>query len=568
MRFSRRQALQALSFAAGAVAFGCGNNGSDEEEASAAVATEELLRKYRKFVIVVMENRSFDHYFGHLSLPRGTVAEVKDDTGKVVGKRVVGEDRTEVRGFKRLADHKNSGVGLFIPQSHSIGDIDHEWDACHTQYNRGKNDGFVRAHEADLERLNDKDENTKGNCFGTTGDLFGEPLPCATREQPMAFYGREDTPVYHALADEYTLCDQWFSSVMGPTWPNRFYVYAGTSGGRRDNSSSHGDLLNSMAQNSIFGQVARRGCEFQKEFPGLKDQEHFCINFYTDAPCLLPMFPQVLALGNGVTCNRFLPNLFPGFDYARVFNEARPGSRERIAATRSAIGEKLFEKLEGFTKVRPTFQQLCHEGQLPPISIIEPPYQLGPGDDHPPHDIGAGQTFISSIYKMLRESPDWEHTLLLITYDEHGSFYDHEAPPQVSDEDPEFNQLGFRVPALVIGKGVRKKHVSHTRYEHCSVMSTLAYRFNLGLPNDRVARANHYGDCIAQGVEARSDGTLTLDKVKLSEAAVHRSIRISHGQKEVARDVFAGYVPLETKRVFTDQLLDTYDRLGVARIGT
>src|SRR5678816_4162938 len=230
-RLSRRSALQALSaFSAipGSLALGgCSGSPEEEEDDNAAVtAGPELLKRYKKIVVLIMENRSFDHYFGHLSLPRAEG----------------GEGRTDVNGFKSLAAHTNKDlngnpVGIFKSTNYAIGDIDHEWGACHEQFGNGKNDGFVSAHQKDLENLKTdprvnpdaQKDGKRANCYGQKVDL-DQDSRCADPKDPMAFYTRQDTPVYHQFADEYALCDNWFASVMGPTWPNRFYLHAGTSG--------------------------------------------------------------------------------------------------------------------------------------------------------------------------------------------------------------------------------------------------------------------------------------------------------------------------------------------------
>ena len=89
---------------------------------------------------------------------------------------------------------------------------------------------------------------------------------------------------------------------------------------------------------------------------------------------------------------------------------------------------------------------------MPSITVVEPDYGLN--DDHPPHDIRLGQAFIGSIYEALRQSPKWDRTLMVVFYDEHGGFYDHVAPPKAQGESRAtlgFDQLGFRVPALLAG---------------------------------------------------------------------------------------------------------------------
>jgi len=560
---SRRSALQAFGSVLGASAIGgCASEESDDTEASegAQSAQSEILRRYKKFVIVVMENRSFDHYFGHLSLPRSEG----------------GEGNSKVNGFKSLAAHTNpdlngNKVGIFRPENNNeIGDIDHEWEACHEQFADGTNGGFVKAHQEDLVFLNDDDETTKALCWGTTTD-DERPVPkCGAPKDPMAFYTRQDTPIYHQLLDEYVLCDNWFASVMGPTWPNRFYLHSASAGGRKANTPSWGIGGGPLGRNSIFGAVSAHAREMRRENPSLGDETRLCVDFFSDVPLLPIMYPPIGGLSAGISLINFLPD----FNYAHLYDAPRAGGRD--ALTRATDGKLFGGSLPGpfldlIAEARrsPTFETLCREGRLPPVSYIEPPYQLAPCDDHPPHDILAGQAFISSVYKMLSESPDWKDTLLIITYDEHGSFYDHVVPGSVDeDTDPEFKQLGFRVPALVIGQGVKKNFVSKKKYDHCSVLSTLTQRFGLDPINDRVRTANPIADCINTSASrsAGASGGLRLQRVQLTESTVLSSAEIAPGQKEIVDSVFRGKVPFESKRIFTDGMLATFDRLGVASI--
>jgi hypothetical protein len=146
-----------------------------------------------------------------------------------------------------------------------------------------------------------------------------------------------------------------------------------------------------------------------------------CVDFFSDVPLLPIMYPTAAGLGDGLDFIDFLPN----FNYAHVFDAPRDqglSDLEKFAG--NIFGDKTPKallKLIAEARRSPTFETLCREGLLPPISYIEPPYQLAPMDDHPPHNVMAGQAFIASIYKMLSESPDWKHTCLIITYDEHGS---------------------------------------------------------------------------------------------------------------------------------------------------
>lgn len=97
-------------------------------------------------------------------------------------------------------------------------------------------------------------------------------------------------------------------------------------------------------------------------------------------------------------------------------------------------------------------------------------------DDHPPSDIRAGQAFILDVYEALRRSPTWNETLLVIVYDEHGGFYDHQSPPRV-DDDSGYETLGVRVPALLVGPRVTRS-VCHEVLEHTSLIKTILTRFS------------------------------------------------------------------------------------------
>ncbi len=568
LRFSRRSAMQALTALPAALSLGCSGSSEEEEEEGdeGALTQLEALRQYKHIVVLVMENRSFDHYFGHLSLSRAEGGEGRPRSGD-----------NGVDGFESLAKNSNpdlngNRVSIFKSTNYAIGDIDHEWVACHEQFAgdrtvaKAPNEGFVTAHQKDLERVKQDarvhpelgKSDVKANCYGQKEDL-DEKSRCGEPNDPMAFYTRQDTPVYHKLLDEYVLCDKWFASVMGPTWPNRFYVHAGTSDGVKANSPLWG--MGAAARNSIFGQIEARKKEIAKELPGV-DPNRLCVNFFADVPLLPLMF--MTAVGNSI--------VGPNFNYARVFKNQRNDGLETLQRFGSSVfgaatPEKLFNAVAA-ARINPTFEDLCEKGQLPAVSYIEPPFQLAPMDDHPPHDIKAGQAFVASVYQILLKTGRLEKdTLLIITYDEHGSFYDHVAPPKVKeDTNAEFQQLGFRVPALVIGKGVKKGVVNHTQFDHCSILSTATKRYGLAPSNDRVRVANDISSCLETSTSGGAAGDAKIQSVELSEAHVLETARIAAGQAEIVQKVFNGHVPFEAKRIFTNSMFEIFDRLGVATI--
>jgi phospholipase C len=128
---------------------------------------------------------------------------------------------------------------------------------------------------------------------------------------------------------------------------------------------------------------------------------------------------------------------------------------------------------------------------------VEPVF-IAPGanDDHPPHDIMRGQAFLSTILHALAEGPQWQRSMVILTYDEHGGFFDHVPPPTVEDERSAdgFGQLGVRVPGLVISPYSHRGVVSSTLYEHSSVPAFLEWLFGLEPLTVRDAQANYFID--------------------------------------------------------------------------
>jgi phospholipase C len=317
------------------------------------------------FVVLCMENRSFDHYLGSLRLREGRAID-------------------GLTGAELNPSPEGAPVPVHLLEDFTPSDPPHGWDASHAQWNGGRNDGFVRAHAG------------------------------SDQAQVMGYHVREQLGVTYALADGGVVCDRWNASVMGPTWPNRLYLHGATALGRKSNAPV-------FRFRSVFKLL---------EAAGLRG-----INFFHDAPW-------------------------------------------------AAAG---YLKLTGYEGVERFFTRAA-AGTLPTLSIIDPQYfGAGANDDHPDHDIRLGQALIGTVVRAMAESPQWGRSLLLVTYDEHGGFYDHVAPGAMPDERPEFRQLGFRVPALVAGPYVQRGAVCSTQLDHVALIATLTRRFGLGLLNGRVA---------------------------------------------------------------------------------
>lgn len=134
--------------------------------------------------------------------------------------------------------------------------------------------------------------------------------------------------------------------------------------------------------------------------------------------------------------------------------------------------------VDNFHEFDLSFKRHCKEGKLPNYVVIEPRYydllSLAANDDHPTHDVSQGQKFIKEIYEALRASPQWNETLFLITYDEHGGLYDHVPTPVTGVPSPDgivgpepyyfkFDRLGVRVPAIFISPWIEPGTGDHSK---------------------------------------------------------------------------------------------------------
>ncbi len=255
-------------------------------------------------------------------------------------------------------------------------------------------------------------------------------------------------PVLNALAREFAVCDNWYASMPGPTWPNRLFVHAASSGGL-DHSPTTAEitLWESLAgfefkNGDIFDRLASKGLA-RRLYAG--DQ-----------------FPMMAAL-KGIHLDdirqyeNFAADLQDAFNYSYVF--------------------------------------------------IEPSYNLpqdyrGSTSQHPLGDVRLGEGLIKSTYEAIRSSPIWPNSLLIITWDEHGGFFDHATPPLAvapGDTTPgtghnkfgfTFEQYGPRVPAVVISPLIPKNSIDHRLYDHASIPATVAKAFGLDPLTNRDRAAN------------------------------------------------------------------------------
>jgi len=145
------------------------------------------------------------------------------------------------------------------------------------------------------------------------------------------------------------------------------------------------------------------------------------------------------------------------------------------------------------TRTFSDFQHDCRTGRLPGVSYVDPAYTLpvlGLGsDDHPPSDIRAGEWFMAQVYRAVTTSPAWPRTLLVITFDEWGGFFDHVPPTRAPDIAPRYSLRGFRVPTLLVSPLARRGYVSRAVFDHASIVKLIRWRFGLPALSVRDAAA-------------------------------------------------------------------------------
>jgi phospholipase C len=177
-------------------------------------------------------------------------------------------------------------------------------------------------------------------------------------------------------------------------------------------------------------------------------------------------------------------------------------------------------------------------GRLPPVVYIDPAF--GANDDHPPHHPLLGQQLIAAVYDALATSPHWERSMLVVTYDEHGGFYDHVPPPTAPDEHASegFDQLGFRVPGLVAGPYVKQGVVSSVQYDHTSPLKHLSNVFELEPITQRWAAANDLADAIdlERLAAGRPAPPIALPPVVLDESMLPESCFHDYGSFLLRRE--------------------------------
>jgi phospholipase C len=325
-------------------------------------------------VLVMMENRSFDHLLGWM--PDANTKQInsyRNKSGKLV-----------------------STYHLTNLQNCDLADPDHSYNGGRTEFANGSCNGWLLAN---------------------TSDTFS-----------IGYYEQTDLAFLGNAARDWTVCDNYFAAIMSSTYPNRVYQHAGQT-------DRVGNTINISSLPTIWDRLSAAGLEGRY--------------YFSDVP--------VLALW--------------GVKYAPI------------------------------TRTIAEFFSDAASGNLPEVSFIDPRFvdevTGTSGDDHPHADLKNGEGFMNQIYNAVRNSPQWDKTVLVINFDEWGGFFDHVAPPTrpippvtkaAGDSD---GRLGFRVPAIVISPWSPRASVNSTQFDHTSVLNMIEWRWDLPSLSIRDETANN-----------------------------------------------------------------------------
>ncbi|EPS67588.1 hypothetical protein M569_07187, partial [Genlisea aurea] len=414
-------------------------------------------------VVLVMENRSFDHMLGWM---------------KKLNPEIDGVDGSQFN-FVNASD-ANSRRFTFEDKAHYVDpDPGHSFQAIREQV-FGSAD--TSASPAPMN--------------GFAQQAFAME-PNMTQSVMNGFLPEKVVAVYSALVSEFAVFDRWFASVPASTQPNRLYVHSGTSHGTTSNVAA--ELAKGLPQRTIFEDLDAAGLSF-----GI---------YYQNIPATL-----------------FFRNL------------------------------RKVKYVGRFRNYGISFRSDAMKGKLPAYTVVEQRYmdsKVEPAnDDHPSHDVYQGQMFVKEVYEILRASPHWNTTLFLITYDEHGGFYDHVPTPNRGVPSPDdivgpapfffkFDRLGVRVPTIAISPWIRKGTVVHggngsptptSEYEHSSIPATVRKIFNLSSPplTRREAWAATFDDILQLLPQPRIDCPEKLPvPVAIREGEANEDAAVSEFQSEL-----------------------------------
>src|SRR5689334_13034398 len=473
--------------------------------------------------VLMLENHSFDNVFAMSGIPDINVATVQDSNS--------------YQGQEYLV-HDGAPWFMKTDPGHEFKDVLEQLcgaeAACKYKggaYPSVNNSGFASSYATSIS----EDTGTP------TPEHIGDIMAC--------FNTPKQLPVICQLAGEFAICDNWYSSLPGPTWPNRFFVHGASSAGWTD-SPHIGDEVTwetirgfRYCKGSIFQALCTAGHEWR-----LYNDDKNQFSDDPSGPEYGGWISQVASL-HGIS----QLDLHPIDRFACDLNE------------KTAAG--LPPYTYSYTFIEPNFGRSFFSPQAPCKGpAYKGPTYKGGSSQHPEDDPSGGEGLIKAVYEAIRNSPVWNTSLLIIVYDEHGGFYDHVKPGCAippGDGIPEgqktrnalgfdFTQYGVRVPAVIVSPLIPKGTVDHTLYDHSSILATLERLRGMNPLTDRDANAKDLQHLLTN-TAPREDCPNTL--VSPATASTHRGfferelIALEHlveeavGEAETVLDVYDEPLP-------------------------
>jgi phospholipase C len=426
---TRRRFLQATGLGAAAAAaagFSGGPAAASTASRSAAASTlpaglTGTIADLKHVVILMQENRSFDHYFGTLRGVRG------------FGDKQALSWQNGDNIFQQ-PDTTRTDLGYLLPYNLTDqvdGDLDHSWDGDHEAWDGGLWDNWV---------------------------------PAKT-EETMGYFTRDEIPFQYAIADAFTVCDGYHQAIMAPTSPNRMYFWTGTSAGWTSNPNDYEVDFGpdaDTAEVTTYPQLLQAaGIDWQvytnDQVGDSGTYPEYFLGDYGDNPL---WFYQQYNSSN-----------------SREGGTSELAIRGAVTPWQTATGAPALSKTHA-AYVLSSFIKAVNSSTLPQVSWIVAPAGYC---EHPSYTPDYGAHYVNTVLQTLFSNPDlWRTTALFITYDEHDGFFDHQLPPfpeaTVTDEYIAGLPIGpgTRVPMLICSPWTRGGYVDSNVYDHTSMLRFLA----------------------------------------------------------------------------------------------
>jgi phospholipase C len=431
----------------------------------------DRLPQIRHIVVLMMENHSYDSYLGMLA-DRGEGFPLAADGHPDVSNCTA--DGETIRAFPQLSPVQRRGV----PSQ--------SWYASHQQWGEGKCDGFVTSAQA---------VQTEARAGAAPDDVDTAPQAAAVG---MGYWSEGDLPFYYGLARTFPLADHWFSSCLGPTFPNRRFLIAGTAYGLIDDSPCN--LLDYPPAGTVFDLLTEHGISWANYHPVATEQPRW----------------RHYARHTRKMARRRLTSA--GRDLPAVTHDVHKDIQFTADVFPLGIG-RYMRHIRGLDQ----FFADAANGTLPAFSLVDPDFDAYSEEN--PQDIRKGESFAAEVINAVMHGAGWPDTLLIWVYDEHGGYYDHVPPPSaIPPDDVEggsllatgngvtavlrrvrpslvegnenldrgprrYDRYGFRVPAVVVSPWARPGYVCSETFDHTSVLKLVEEKWNLPALTARDAAA-------------------------------------------------------------------------------